>query len=273
MRRQSSPARSNVTASLKFKSGALNLLHLDRTALSLAFQPTEQNIDVAPQALNSTEKHRLKNEKNNHHKYGNKYKDGQYKQQQYALKSSASARPESQPIMLPKGQTGQSTCNVRARTKLPRLHGADVDVARLGWNTESSAHKSVACCAETESNLDGKSTSSLATRSLHEELTIREPRSASTPQSASTSDDKVPTVVASRPCYRCISYMASGGVKRVFWTTDAGVWDSAEIRDLVDALDKLGEGQSSDNAQVLHKVFVTKHEVLMLRRVMGDNYS
>jgi hypothetical protein len=65
--------------------------------------------------------------------------------------------------------------------------------------------------------------------------------------------------------------MASAGIKRVFWTTDAGTWEGAKVRDLVDALDKFGEEPPSDAATALNSVFVTKHEVLMLRRMMGDS--
>lgn len=65
--------------------------------------------------------------------------------------------------------------------------------------------------------------------------------------------------------------MSSVGIKRVFWTTGAGTWENAKVRDLVDALDKLGLEQPSNAAATLSNVFVTKHEVLMLRRTMGEN--
>jgi hypothetical protein len=42
------------------------------------------------------------------------------------------------------------------------------------------------------------------------------------------------------------------------------------VRDLVDALDRLGEEQSPNDAATLSNIFVTKHEVLMLRRTMGN---
>jgi hypothetical protein len=64
--------------------------------------------------------------------------------------------------------------------------------------------------------------------------------------------------------------MASVGIKRVFWTTGFGTWESAKVRDLVDALDNLGSEQPSNAAATLSNVLVTKHEVLMLRRTMGD---
>jgi hypothetical protein len=63
--------------------------------------------------------------------------------------------------------------------------------------------------------------------------------------------------------------MSSVGIKRVFWTTTAGAWQSAKVRDLVDAMDNLGLGQPLDVATTLNNVFITKHEVLMLRRTMG----
>ncbi|KAF2828543.1 hypothetical protein CC86DRAFT_454310 [Ophiobolus disseminans] len=297
-RRQSSPARSTATAGLRFKSGGLNPLHLDCAALSLEFQLEEQEAKVASSAMNSVEKHQMKNAKKNyHHKPGNKYKDGQHIQhvQQYAYKSSArhsivapchstydtkpvredphkssvrrKVSPEhkrqekappvaskSQPILLPKGQTGQNTRSVRERTKLPRLNGADVYVARLGWKTQSDALKSVACCKDTEESAAGVSLSCPSTGSLHDELLDRGSRSQPVSKSTKASDNKVPSVLASRPCYRCISYMSSVGIKRVFWTTDAGTWEGAKVRDLVAAIDKLGDDQLSDATTALNSV-------------------
>lgn len=65
--------------------------------------------------------------------------------------------------------------------------------------------------------------------------------------------------------------MSSVGIKRVFWTTGSDTWESAKARDLVDALDKLGQEQPSNAAATLNNIFVTKHEVLMLRRTMGNS--
>jgi hypothetical protein len=63
--------------------------------------------------------------------------------------------------------------------------------------------------------------------------------------------------------------MHSVGIKRVFWTNDDGAWEGAKVRDLVDAqessIDNVASGGPMGNG-----VFVTKHEVLMLRRMMGD---
>jgi hypothetical protein len=56
--------------------------------------------------------------------------------------------------------------------------------------------------------------------------------------------------------------MHAVGIKRVFWTNDAGEWEGGKVGKFIDALD--GEGPMGNG------VFVTKHEVLMMRRTMGD---
>jgi hypothetical protein len=42
------------------------------------------------------------------------------------------------------------------------------------------------------------------------------------------------------------------------------------VRDLVDALDRVRQGDSSDDLTIITDIFVMKHEVLMLRRVIGE---
>jgi hypothetical protein len=64
--------------------------------------------------------------------------------------------------------------------------------------------------------------------------------------------------------------MSSIGIQRVFWTNGSGDWGNAKVRDLVDALGNFGFEQPSDAASALNNVFVTKHEVLMLRQTMAD---
>ena len=56
--------------------------------------------------------------------------------------------------------------------------------------------------------------------------------------------------------------MHAVGIKRVFWTNAGGEWEGAKVGALVEALDG-GCGEEGEG------VFVTKHEVLMLRRGMG----
>lgn len=80
----------------------------------------------------------------------------------------------------------------------------------------------------------------------------------------------------SRPCYRCVSHMYAHGIKRVFWTNSEGRWESAKVRNLVDLLEG-GVSPASDGAQGSDGsdagsppagLFVTRHEVLMLRRTI-----
>jgi hypothetical protein len=178
---------------------------------------------------------------------------------------------QSQPLLVPKGQTGQASRRLRERTKLPRLNGADLYVARLGREDNIHTNDPVTCCENSSAETEIEAPTRSATGSLHDEL--QNPQGKPRPVTGATNNmnQKRPSVLSSKPCYRCISYMASVGIKRVFWTTGAGTWESAKVRDLVDELDKLGLEQSPDAATTLGSAFVTKHEVLMLRRTMGEN--
>ncbi|KAF2645019.1 putative isomerase YbhE [Massarina eburnea CBS 473.64] len=176
------------------------------------------------------------------------------------------------PMLVPKGNA-RSSHTIADRTKHPRLNGADLYVARLGWqttntNTDSHSNKPNPSHAITKPPSPPHKP---PTGSLHDELLNPHPPPAPTPPPP-TPPEKHPSVLVSRPCYRCISYMHSVGIKRVFWTTDSGEWECAKVRDLVDALDSLGKGESVDGvAAALGRVFVTKHEVLMVRRGLGGD--
>jgi hypothetical protein len=72
--------------------------------------------------------------------------------------------------------------------------------------------------------------------------------------------------------------MHAVGIRRVFWTNDAGEWEGGKVAALVDAMEcgfedagkGDGEKQSGGGGGVMgNGLFVTKHEVLMLRRMMG----
>jgi len=64
--------------------------------------------------------------------------------------------------------------------------------------------------------------------------------------------------------------MHAVGIKRVFWTNHDGKWECAKVRDLVDALEMgMGDDGSSGTGQESKGIFVTKHEVLMLKRTLG----
>ncbi|KAL1610001.1 hypothetical protein SLS60_001666 [Paraconiothyrium brasiliense] len=188
------------------------------------------------------------------------------KQKNYAL---AAPPPKTNHVLIPKGRTGEKGRSITERKKHPRLHGADLYVARLGWQTSASGGPSLCCNAVDKPNL---ATTKQATGSLHEELLNPDPIPVSKAKNAPIVPKPEPSVLASRPCYRCIAYMHSVGIKRVFWTTSSGEWECAKVRDLVDALDDLGSGDTVDAHTTLNNVFVTKHEVLMLRRMMGGDF-
>ena len=205
-----------------------------------------------------------------------------------------------EPVLLPKGQTTSSSRSVTDREKHPRLNGADIYVARLGWCKTSRQLTATApnlqvlpsAGSVADSELEGEASSDDALSSsapslpstastfgsgcLHDELINREPSPVRTKScSPAVSNINISTVRASRPCYRCITYMHSVGIKRVFWTNDGGEWEGGKVRDLIDALDNsmenvaLKDGPGGLGGPTGNGVFVTKHEVLMLKRMMG----
>ncbi len=159
-------------------------------------------------------------------------------------------------VLVPKGQVGQTSRNIVDRMKHPKLVGADVYVARLATNSPAPFAKPKPAPSSASAEVVPTPTGS-----LHDELTCK-----TSPNTIHMAADDAPcrSAVDSRPCYRCVCYMNSVGIKRVFWTNSKGKWEGAKIRDLVDMLD--GSGSESDGVAGLG-VFVTKHEVLMLRRL------
>lgn len=206
------------------------------------------------------------------------------------MKARSPEPPRPEPMLLP---TGQASHSLSDRKKHPRLNGADLYVCRLGWpkgNTGDTTSKKKSqgasgtlpiqptVNAQNENAIAGSSSSNTISpaRSLHDELTCTATAPAESSQPAGKSTGDVSHGVrASRPCYRCIAYMHSVGIKRVFWTTDEGTWEGGKVRDLVDALERSYEGSKQgedgkENGILGNGVFVTKHEVLMLKRMMGD---
>lgn len=155
----------------------------------------------------------------------------------------------------PKGRTSQ------ARMRYPKVAGADIYVTRLACGP-ANIPKLYRPIPQTRPGLN---TAAPVTGSLHDELSCTMPLSDNPALSAvDTSPSRHPT--ESRPCYRCVRYMHSVGIKRVFWTNSEGSWECAKVRDLVDMVD--GSGNDSDGVTGLG-VFVTKHEVLRLRELFG----
>ena len=176
---------------------------------------------------------------------------------------------EKQQFLIPVGQTASSRTNVALRQLDSRLRGADLYVARLVWQAspkETIANEVDTATAELPSSsmslLSTASSKTPSTGSLHEELSClsRTPSAPSRSPALADSSARVPVAVSSHPCYRCVSYMHRAGIRRVFWTNNEGQWESSKVRDMMDLL----EG-GKDAAMGM---FVTKHEVLMLRQHM-----
>ncbi|KAI2466653.1 hypothetical protein F4781DRAFT_434146 [Annulohypoxylon bovei var. microspora] len=169
--------------------------------------------------------------------------------------------------------------SLRDRMKHPKLRGADVYVARLG-STQKSTRNSEGGKTNIGSMGDCSSSTCIpiarrpVTGSLHDELLCKEPRLASS--KASTHDHPTTLIdrgdiLDSRPCYRCVLYMHSAGIKRVNWTNREGQWESAKVRDLFDRVSGANLCDAHDvNNSNIGGIFVTKHEILMLRRLSGQ---
>lgn len=161
--------------------------------------------------------------------------------------------------------------------KHPKLVGADLYVVRLAREDhgflvkkrrleEQSRQKE---SAEDDDNDTCSMSSGLSesTGSLHDELKCKGKESDSPITELGASQEN-PLVAESRPCYRCVSYMHSVGIKRVFWSTSEGKWEGAKVRDLIDQLEGTMASSDSSLGLPIPDVFVTKHEVLLLRRLM-----
>ena len=146
-------------------------------------------------------------------------------------KAKSLEQPQVEQMLLPQGETSKSRAEVNDRKKNPRLAGADLYVTRLGWNNDNVAKpnpkkkfvkpsaRNLAQPSTTESDLEPpclpspiSSTRTLGnTGSLYDELRNSAPK---TPPPVPESAPMMPreAIHASRPCYRCVSYMHSVGI-------------------------------------------------------------
>ncbi|RDI88613.1 hypothetical protein Vi05172_g1486 [Venturia inaequalis] len=288
---RTSPVQSVARASTLFKSGVLKPLHLDRSKVynNKSNDKEDVNEEKKVEKLN-----RMKNEKKNHQmkkKKGYQYQyDPSGQQKVHAPQSASKESTTATKSLRNDGSISSGYSVINPPTNDDR---ADLYVARFGsQNTKTSGKTKsrTACCnsanppdpciGESSSlslSLSRTSTSTASTTgSLHDELLNPHPRNSIQTSPPPPDPFDWSTVHASRPCYRCVSYMHSVGVKRVFWSNDEGKWEGAKVRDLVDALDMStssiegGEDGESAGKRLLESgVFITKHEVLMMRRVMG----
>ncbi|PVH87392.1 hypothetical protein DL98DRAFT_526100 [Cadophora sp. DSE1049] len=180
-----------------------------------------------------------------------------------------------QQILITKNKSSTKP-NTAARTKDLRLKGSDLYVARLGNSHKTPSKKGKTPPTDCPELPLPPAPPKSPPVSLHDELSpLSRSVSPSATSKADPDDDSRPGIRASRPCYRCVSAMHAVGIKRVFWTTQDGEWEMAKVRDLVDALevgidgDGNSDGEGLGTGQESKGVFVTKHEVLMLKRTMG----
>ena len=272
------PSRHKTTC------GVLNQVHVDSSKLKncVPNQP-RQNLDTDQK----------ENENKNPHAVPRQYEVGQYQDEDHVQEGNPGCSAKSKqrrctpagaphqdhgPTLIP---LAKSTPKARKATQRldSRLNGADLYVVRQAWqhrtakrNRQPKLNQEVEVCS-----IPSTSSETLSARcpppkgplSLHDELkcSAAPPPPKLTVQNDSQCGPPLPAT-SSRPCYRCISYMERAGIRRVFWTNANGDWEGAKVRDLVDALgpNAAGNGASEDTSA---SMFITKHEILMLRRQMG----
>ncbi|KAL8702915.1 MAG: hypothetical protein Q9201_003921 [Fulgogasparrea decipioides] len=253
------------------------------------------------QPINSQKARRLINDdKNKHHdQYLYGPPDGSQKHHpNHHKKQHNGAHPHPHPqqqkhrssaIVMPQNRIMTKSHHTAERMKDSRLNGADLYVARLGrvWKNDHFD----CCCphndpmvaaddativkrgSEEQQLTDPKTSPKMKplTGSLHEELRFPSPSdetSRPTAQHSVSESKPIFTASYSKPCYRCVSYMHSAGIKRVYWTNDDGEWEGGKVRDLVDALEgpmPLDKNVSTGGAAGAGSIYVTKSEVLMLK--------
>jgi hypothetical protein len=184
-----------------------------------------------------------------------------------------------QPILVPVARSAAKKAKIADRIADSRLKGADLYVARLAWKRPQPAvlrrhdklqsQENTSSASSLSANLSDLSIRNLetsATGSLYDDLSCCSRTMSPADLESATPSNDTECATSSRPCYRCISYMQWAGIHRVFWTNSNGEWEGGKVRDLVDALE-LGD---TAGAGRMVGMFVTKHEVLMLRRHMGE---
>lgn len=240
--------------------------HRWRSITSRKFNSGNLNGDLTEKIVSQSEEKEGKNKRNNYCRKKKRFSDVDD-----AIQMPESESPVSGPTLQDRPKrTSRNPVEVKPRTNHPRLRGADIYVLRLGRQGPHSKDEEETCCVQAvEGDVDARPTS-IPTGSLHEQLIKKDTSEDLRRHTDCERADRHPPVLSSRPCYRCVLYMASAGIKRVFWTNSLGGWEGAKVRDLVDAIDQLGSESEDDSKFALSLVFVTKHEVLMLRRVMCD---
>ncbi|KAL9059675.1 MAG: hypothetical protein Q9206_001378 [Seirophora lacunosa] len=266
--------RRNLANNNVHHHGQPDHLNTHKTNSWKARQPTSDN----------SEKHRKQylyglsdGNQYRHHGRHEETQNSTHQHQQHEQQHGSSA------VVMPQHRVLTKSHQTAERMKDSRLNGADLYVARLGKRGKAD-HFDCGCRHDRSSraddrpvvekgseqhstDLESSAKTSLLTGSLHEELRFPLPKEKSEPLPQSIVKEERLTATHSKPCYRCISYMHSAGIKRVFWTNHDGQWEGGKVRDLVDALEGPASpyGKSREAAPVAGSVYVTKSEVLLLK--------
>ncbi|KAL8942232.1 MAG: hypothetical protein Q9211_001476 [Gyalolechia sp. 1 TL-2023] len=267
--------------SMRQNTGNNNVHHHTRIN-SLRFHPMDpQKVRQSPNDDNNNENEKHRRSDGGQNRHPNRHKEGQGLTRQNSQQQRQGHEPTA--LVLPQHRIITKSYHTAERMKVPRLNGADLYVARLA-RAGRTDHFDCGCerakSAGTEetmgddrfieqqsADLAEPSQPNPSTSSLHDELLFPSPSEERKPTLQSVSKSQPVTATQSRPCYRCIAYMHSAGIKRVFWTNNKGGWEGGKVRDLVDAL----EGPVSRNsygsmdASGAASVYVTKSEVLLLK--------
>ncbi|KIW08022.1 uncharacterized protein PV09_00967 [Verruconis gallopava] len=187
------------------------------------------------------------------------------------------AAHSSEPVPMPKRR---AKATIADRVRNTKLNGADLYVARFSGLGNASREREIRLRSPAkprttdpmsavlkDSQPPAFSCSSNSDGSLHEELLNPCPESDERSAESVEEPPILASVCASKPCYRCVLYMHSVGIRRVFWTNASGKWQGAKMRDLVAVLD----GDSSNGLGRNFGMFVTKHEILMMRRLISTH--
>ena len=274
-----------TVARRRFKSRNLNRIHLNavkeervenvvmkENAPSVAENSAVKDRKTSPYAPRN---HHTKHHVHHHHHQNPGYAQRQQRQH-HKSQSEADSTSSSSPLVSihPQNQKISASQKVEDRKKDRRLQGSDLYVARLCWKTTKSDEQTTA--QPTTNQIPHHTTP--PPHSLHDELCSP---TQSTPISTINSPEppsQRPTAALSKPCYRCLHTMHSAGIKRVFWTNTKGEWEGAKVQGLVDALEgaegaKFAAGgtkgsSEGENGGGKGGMFVTKHEVLRLRKML-----
>ncbi|KAL8781297.1 MAG: hypothetical protein Q9213_006072 [Squamulea squamosa] len=237
----------------------------------LEFQKAKAQKALQQPTSDDNEKHRKQ------YLYGkNQYSHHSHHEKTLTLTHAQQQQLRSSAVVVPQSRIVPKSHQVAERMKDSRLVGADLYVARLGkkgrvnhYDCGCQDDKSTAVEERDQLSPDSATSSGPEakplTGSLHEELRFPSPNEEKKPTPKSVSKGEQMTATYSQPCYRCISYMHSAGIKRVFWTNNKGEWESGKVRELVDALEGPVSPDVDGLTTSIGDVYVTKSEVLLLK--------